>query len=378
MEPNEISWEELAQSIADGEAVLLLGPDAIPLYPVGGQTNIEATDQISFSKLTRQKIVESLTSDELNHFYERDNLFQFSNASAKQKAMKLVRNLLRDGGWVPDSELMRQIVAIPFPVVVNINPDRFVYEAYVKYYKEPQFDYFTAKDKPNPPSIQTPHALDNPLVYNLCGSVLDKLDSIVLDYFDLFELLKNILHDQGIAEPLINKLQDADRYILLGFELERWYFQLFLHYLNRLIYNQFDSPKQNFPIVSWISDASKAFVMHQFKIKHIAPTRQGFESLYQACEQKGILRRLHEPGSRLEMDIRLLAVQNRIEEVFQLLEQYLSGEALSVELPHLRSRYNAWLKAKNSGIEDANTLSLEINRIRYALLTYANQIRQEA
>ena len=30
-----VSWDELAQSIADGEAVLVLGPDALPFYPVG-------------------------------------------------------------------------------------------------------------------------------------------------------------------------------------------------------------------------------------------------------------------------------------------------------------------------------------------------------
>ena len=29
---NNINWDALAQSIADGEAVLILGPDAILLY----------------------------------------------------------------------------------------------------------------------------------------------------------------------------------------------------------------------------------------------------------------------------------------------------------------------------------------------------------
>ena len=199
-ELDDISWDELAQSIADGEAVLLLGPDAIPLYSVQGQPSDDVDATTSFSKLSRNRILQTLNDKELNHFYERDNLFQFSSAPAKQKAMKEVRNVLREQSWLPDSDLLRQIVAIPFPVVVNINPDKYVYEAFLKYYREPQFDYFTSKDKPNPPVLDFPDGMNKPLVYNLCGSVLDKLDSVILDYFDLFELLKNILADQGVSE----------------------------------------------------------------------------------------------------------------------------------------------------------------------------------
>lgn len=34
-EPTSPHWADLAQSIADGEAVLVLGPDAIPLFRLG-------------------------------------------------------------------------------------------------------------------------------------------------------------------------------------------------------------------------------------------------------------------------------------------------------------------------------------------------------
>jgi len=32
----EYSWNELAQAIAEGEAVLVIGTDAIPFYPAQG------------------------------------------------------------------------------------------------------------------------------------------------------------------------------------------------------------------------------------------------------------------------------------------------------------------------------------------------------
>ncbi|MBL7792840.1 MAG: hypothetical protein JNK77_10980, partial [Saprospiraceae bacterium] len=95
-------WNTLAQSIADGEAVLVLGPDAIPLYPAQGEA---PTAEMTFSRLSRQRVLDNLDG-QINYYYERDNLFQFNSAAAKQQAMKEVRNAARDTAWLPDSELL--------------------------------------------------------------------------------------------------------------------------------------------------------------------------------------------------------------------------------------------------------------------------------
>ncbi len=363
----KINWDDLAQSVADGEAILILGPDAIPFYPVQGG------EGVSFGQRARQHILEALNG-QISHFYHRDDLFQFSNVTAKQQAMKEVRATARDANWLPDTELVRQIVAMPFPIVLNLNPDKCIYEAFLSYYREPQFDYFTTKNKPNSPRLTYPDGLNTPLLYNLCGSVLDKLDSVILDYNDLFELLKNLLMDSGVSEFLTQKLQEADRFVLLGFELDRWYSQLLLHYLNKSGQSPFNNPKQNFPILSHVTDDARAFVMQQFNIQHIASSRDDFEQLYQACARKGILRNLKDPASPAETQIRMLTVQGKYEEAFILLEQQVDTAVQNLDLLHLRSRYNAWLEQKKAGISDNRDLELEINRIRYTLLTYANQI----
>lgn len=364
------SLDELAQSIADGEAVLLLGPDAIPLYPAQGGP---AEQEVTFQRRSRERILNSL-GNQISYYYKRDTLYQFGSAAAKQQAMKEVRATARDTSWLPDSELMRQIVAMPFPIVLNINPDKHIYQAFVEYYREPQFDYFTTKDKPNPANLVYPDGHNKPLVYNLCGSVLDKLDSVILDYNDLFELLKNVLMDNGVPELLSRKLQEADHFVLLGFELERWYFQLLLHYLNKLENNPFNNPNQTFPILSAMSEDTRAFVMQQFNIKHIATSRNDFELLYKACERKGILRKLYDPKSPIETQVRMLCVQGKYEEAFRMLEQHLGSVEKNLDLPHLEARYTAWLNRKNEGIADPRELELEINRIRYTLITYANQL----
>jgi hypothetical protein len=371
-------WDQLAQSIQDEEAILVLGPDAIPFYQahqVEGEpqdSTVSNSAESTFSKLSRQRVLE-LPKGQIQHYYQRDNLFQFRDATAKQAAMKCIREAARDRAWLPDSELLRQIVQMPFAVVLSLNPDKYLYEAFLQYWREPQFDYFTTKSKPVIPNVQFPTST-KPLLYNLCGSVQDKLDSVVLDYYDLFEFLKSLLQDHNIPEDLGNKLRAADRYILLGFDLERWYFQLFLHYINKLDNNPFNNFKQSFPILSHVGEASTDFVMRQFNIQHISASRSEFELLFEACRDKGILREIHDAASPVETQIRLLIVQGKFDEAFVLLAKHASEAERQLDIPHLQGRYNDLMNREQSGILSAAEASIERNRIRYALLTFANQL----
>lgn len=70
--------------------------------------------------------------------------------------------------------------------------------------------------------------------------------------------------------------------------------------------------------------------------------------------------------------------QGKYEEAFQLLEKYLGAEDQQVDIPQLRGRYSDWLKQQKEGIMDSQDLLTEQNRIRYAVLTYANQIKTPA
>lgn len=371
-----IDWAELAQSIKDGEAVLVLGPNAIPFYPASpesiSKTDSEPETETTFSQLSRNRVLQ-LSEGQIQHYYQRDNLFQFRDAAAKQNAMKCVRDAARDPAWLPDVELLRQIVQIPFAVVLSLNPDKYLYEAFVRYWREPQFDYFTTKSKSSIPNIQSPTA-DKPLVYNLCGSVQDKLDSVVLDYYDLFEFLKSLLQDHNIPEELLNKLRDADRYILLGFDLERWYFQLFLHYINKMDNAPFNNYKQSFPILSHVSTNSTEFVMRQFNIQQIATNRTEFELLYDACRKKDILRKIHDAASQVEMQIQMLAVQGKYDEAFALLAKHAPEAERNFDILHLQGRYNALIASEQRGVISPDESKLEHNRIRYTLISFASQL----
>ena len=368
-----IPWDRLAQSIADGEAVLILGPDAIPLYPSGVANSDRSAEEMTFSRLSRRLIRETPEIG-INFFYERDNLFLFRDEMSKKLARKTVRELARDTHWLPDEELLRQIVAMPFHLVLSLAPDRIVYDAFVRHFREPQFDFCSPYYKDPGKPLREPDR-HNPLVYNLCGNVLEKLDSPILDFFDLFQLFIKLLgNSDEVPTWLSRKLREADTYILLGVQLDRWYYQLFLHYLNGLDNNAFTNVNQNFPFLSQVGDDMREFVLSQFNIRQVATARSDFDTLYQTCAQKGILRELHDPLSTEQTQIRVLVAQLKYEEAFELLERGLEGAELQVDLPQLKARYQQWKQHRQNSTADPRDLDLEINRIRYALLTYAGQM----
>lgn len=368
-----IPWDRLAQSIADGEAVLILGPDAIPLYPSGVTNTDRSAEEMTFSRLSRRLIRETPEIG-INFFYERDNLFLFRDEMSKKLARKTVRELARDTRWLPDEELLRQIVAMPFHLVLSLAPDRIVYDAFVRHFREPQFDFCSPYYKDPGKPLRAPDR-HNPLVYNLCGNVLEKLDSPILDFFDLFQLLIKLLgNSDEVPTWLSRKLREADTYILLGVQLDRWYYQLFLHYLNGLDHNAFTNVNQNFPFLSQVGDDMREFVLSQFNIRQIATARSDFDTLYQTCAQKGILRELHDPLSTEQTQIRVLVTQLKYEEAFDLLERGLEDRELQVDLPQLKARYQQWKQHRQNSTADPRDLDLEINKIRYALLTYAGQM----
>lgn len=85
-----IPWDTLAQSIADGEAVLILGPDAIPMYPIGQSGAVPGQEEMTFGRLSR-KVIREAPDIGINLFYERDSLFLFRDEISKNRARKAVR-----------------------------------------------------------------------------------------------------------------------------------------------------------------------------------------------------------------------------------------------------------------------------------------------
>ena len=375
-----VNWDNLAKSIANGEAVLVLGPDAIPFHRAQSFDNgANGQPYSSFSELSRKAIL-AANDIGIAYYYPRDNLFLFKDKVDKRNAQKLVRECAQDRLWIPDQELLQQIAAIPFCLMININPDEHIYESLIHFRVDAQFDYFTIKDKTQPSALKTPVILDkptnnNPILYNLCGDVCEKLDSQILDYNDLFELFQQMLSN-GIPDSIRLKLKEADRFVFLGLHIEKWYFQLLIHYLNQLDHDYFNHPTRNFSILSDLSEDNKEFILKQFNLEFITPSQAAFGELFKACERQGILRKLDSPLSSISTRLMVNIKQDNFDRVFKLLEEYGNINYLKETL-QLQARYADWKKKEQQKTVEQQLLNVEINKIREALITLAIQISDE-
>lgn len=360
--------QSLAQSIADGEAILVLGPEAIPLYRNRSSDSDTEPTESTFGQMARRRIQQS-PDIQIAYHYERDNLFMFKDKNSKHQAQKILKRCAADKNWLPDAELMRQIASIKFPVVLSLSPDAYVREAFSQYSVPYQFDYFTAKDKTVEIKLDTPKP-DFPILYNLCGYALeDDYDSVILDYHDMFEVLKSLLGDLNVPDLLRGKLKKANRFVLLGFQLDRWYLQLLLHYINK-IEGEFDNSNHNFAMLAEVSEDARAFVIEQFQLKCIAPSRADFDALFEACRVMDALRKLPDPLSGTAAQVRLLVERNDIPAALELLEKNAAADDLTAATM-LKSQYNAWQQANAAKMEDPRDLQLMLNQIRYRILTFA-------
>lgn len=364
-----IDWDELAQAITDGEAILVLGPDAVPLYRLGPapENDPDEPAEMTFSDLTRRRINCSPKAA-VSYFYMRDNLFLFRDKNGKAEAQKIVKRCANDPAWLPDAALLDQIAAIKFPVVLSLSPDDYLLRAFAKYGLPRQFDYFTAKDKTAPEAALSKPNAGLPLLYNLCGyAPEDDYDSVVLDYHDLFGLLTALLGDLNVPDVLRGKLKKSSRFVLLGFHLERWYAQLLLHYINKLD-GEFDNRNHNFAMLTEVGPDDRAFIVEQFHMKCIAPSRADFDALYEACRRKKALRDLPDPLAGPALEIRLLVEKDDLPAAVESLGKHL-GDPDTISI--LKSQFREYLKHVEAKDLDSRDLSLLKNQLRSRILTFS-------
>ncbi|MCB9333057.1 MAG: SIR2 family protein [Lewinellaceae bacterium] len=260
------NWDDILDDIADQRAVLLLGHNFLP----GAQEQLHAA------------LLEKL-GDKLQHFYSRDGLFLFRDSDAKTTAQQLAARFFRNNA--PDDAMLKKIAEMPFRLMISANPDKFLPDAFAKYKLRLQFDYFSSNNKEEEHNVGRPTE-ENPLLYNLCGSVEDQ-ESLILDYDDLFKMLKTLLADLKIPNEIRLPLMKTTTYIFVGFHFERWYTQLFLRYLN-MNDNQFSNNSRNYVLNTTFRDTDmERFFLQQFNIlRYIGADWTFFEELHRRFEEK--------------------------------------------------------------------------------------------
>ncbi|MCY7327692.1 MAG: SIR2 family protein, partial [Saprospiraceae bacterium] len=267
---SDSDWQDILDDIRDQKAVLLIGPELL-----------RAAGQPLYRQLRDH--LQQRHADDIAFYYERDGFFLFKSPEGKVRVARQVKRFYRD--VVPEETILQRIVQIPFHLVVSVNPDTFVSEAFYRHGVKHRFHYFQHRHRDNEnDEIEKPtKAL--PLVYNLFGSK-DQDDSLVLDYDDVYKMLQSALGTSSLPNKLLRSFREASTYIFLGFQFDKWYSQLLLKLLSDT-----GRSEKLISIDNELSDPdTHQFVVHQFQIKFMGDQFDFFGALHQRCMDAHMLR----------------------------------------------------------------------------------------
>lgn len=205
-------WDDLLYSIRKQETVVLLGPDILSQQG-------EAVYNTLFARLAEER------PNDILDFYREDDLFLFKQEMNKGAYVREIKKYF-DRQEAPP--ILQQLAQIPFHIYVNAAPDLMLKNCFDHYGLKNQFRHFSpVKPEEEISEINK----QNPLIYNIMGTLEGDDESIILSHDDLFRYLQSMLGERGISTALRQAFQAANELIFIGFEFNKWYVQLLLRIL---------------------------------------------------------------------------------------------------------------------------------------------------
>ncbi len=161
-----------------------------------------------------------------------------------------------------DEDLLKAIARLPFHLIVSINPDTFLSDTFYKFGVKHRFSHYRKGNRPS--DAVAPPTREEPLIYNLTGSVLED-ESSILDYEDLFSLIGSSLGAAGLPAGFRSAMEKIRTYIFMGFNFEKWHTQLMLRILcGKVGYRKYAGPHE-------LGADTRIFLTNQFKIEFWDP-----------------------------------------------------------------------------------------------------------
>lgn len=330
------------------KCVLLIGPEAVRM---NGKPIHEAL----------RKHIETNHAQDIAFVHERDNLFLFHNKAAKSEVQRSVSLFFEEAK--PDKEIFEQIRSLPFGMAVSINPDTFLLQHYPKD-ERPHFAFFNHIGQNNEDTLAA-WDRDRPLLYNLCGS-FEEDASLVLDYDDLFRLLRSAMGAPGLPQKVRRALGEARSFFFLGFNFDKWYTQLLLRLLCE------DNAPMHIALNTQFGDgANQTFLLKQFNIKFIS---EGDVFLAELCRrwkaQEG-------SGAQEKPDKYLvlkLLKEGKTARSIEVLNELVTQQEDRDMVVMISNWHNTWEKDKGAGTVDSRDLDVRYNRVVKNIQDLANNL----
>lgn len=350
---NTPEWQKLFNNLLDDieeqRCVLFLGPEAVQ---VGGKP---------LHQCLRDNLIKE-HPDDIPYYYERDGFFLFRDKLAKEDVQRGVRRFFKQHPLEKgaDEAAFVQIARIPFHLVLSVNPDNYLSEACYKYGLRHRSAYFHHRGD-GVQEVELP-TKESPLFYHLCGRYTQD-DSLVLDYDDLFQLLRATLGAPGLPEKLRTALQRAKTFVFLGFQFDKWYSQLLLRLLSG------EKAIRKYALNTEVADAeTETFLVQQFEVAFLGDGQSFFQHLYKSCERQGLMRELSEPHSPLARRIIRQVQEGNLSEALSILNSGAARNETRQDGALLSARYANLTKERARGVLDSRDYAVSYTRLADAIL----------
>ncbi len=261
---NNIDWDFILENMQNDKTILCLGSELF------------STASGKLNTYLRQAIGESPDV----RYYE-DGLFNFKGTSDLTAHLRIKRFYNQP---LPEvAAILEKIAEMQFSTIISLNPDSQLHKAFdnQNFAYKPAYHHpkTTAEDLAKP-------TLDNPLIYNLLGSV-DVRESMVLTHEDLFEFLESAVEGKSIPTALKGKVKAAYNFIFIGLPFDKWHTQLLMRVLQK------DMGKKTFKYATNHArdETVEMFCQDEFNIVCVPTNITEFvDTLHERCKTANLLR----------------------------------------------------------------------------------------
>ena len=301
-----IDIPEIADRVIEQKCVFLLGPD-----------------------LAKNKKGETLRSRLIQYFDEKqlgveeglDDLYT-CDPRTRTRALDHLQKYCRDHSEPNESH--EQLALIPCHLYISTTPDLLMKKALEANGVKNQFEYYV-KDKPA--LLDMKPTRDEPLLYNLFGCI-DNQESIIFSQWDLIQYLFSIIQVFPLPENLRESFKNANYFIFLGFDFEKWYLKLML----KLILGDF-KPSIATEEGKHFNEKLKSFYQRRYGLEFVDTNIEAYISnLYNECSNRRLLREKKENVQpSIQSEIQKLIGQDEVKQALERLIDFIQDESLMKE-----------------------------------------------
>lgn len=350
----KINWKAIVGKIRKEKCILILGPGAYRSKRKGTLQN----ELLQFLEIEKNEYIQK--------YYEEDNFFLFQRGGGRAFTCEKIEEFYKSKQ--PD-EILKQLVEIPFHVILAVTPDKLLPTAFEEAGFSFQFDFY--KKLHEPAVIQRP-SQELPLIYNLFGCVEDE-ESLVLTHNDLYDYFKSIFARKSMPDKLKQALREKEIncFLFLGVPFDKWYMQLLLRELEiHRSHEDFIRYAAN----QTLSDEVKTFCTEQFTIQFVDQHIPEFvQTLHQHCHELELRR---ERGKDTKWNqLQELIIRGDLSKAIEQFNVFTSGTELKREADGLSARYNRFERRKRNGVLDSRDIPVQENQITTDLIALIEEAK---